>query len=227
MTTSGQTAWLLTVRDLVKQAMSEIGVLSPGEEPDAAEMDDCIVRLNAMLKSWATVGGLSFLEGTTTVTVPAATASVALALGIRSINSARVVESTTNHRAMVPYNRSQYQSLPNKIAVGTPTVYYVSDAGETATLNVWPVPAAATTISVDYGRTIETVTDPSETLDMPQEWQEAVYLNLASRIASMYGATRLDPTAVQDVMARADRIYGRLLDADRPDSYFFEPYDGY
>ncbi len=227
MPTSGETAWLLTVRDLVKQAMLELGVIAPGEEPDASEMNDCIVRLNAMLKSWATIGGLSFLEGTTTVTVPAATASVALGLGIRSINSARVVESATNHRAMGAFNRSQYHSLPNKVAVGTPTVYYVSDAGETATLNVWPVPAAETTITLDYGRTIETVTDPSETIDIPQEWQEAVYLNLAARIASMFGTTRLDPSTVQDVMGRADRVYGRLLDADRPDSYFFEPYEGY
>lgn len=227
MTTSGTTTWSMTARDLVKQAMIEIGALSVGEEPEADEMADSIVRLNAMLKSWSTEGGFGFLEATGTVTIPANTSSGVLAAGIRNIGSARVVVSATNHRAMQAFNRSQYQSLPNKAATGSPTIYYLADNGDTTTMHVWPVPTAITTISIDYGRVIETVTDASETLDLPQEWQEAVYLGLASRIAGMFGASRVDPAMVGDVKERGERLYNRLLDAERPDSYSFEPYGTY
>lgn len=216
----------MTARDIVKQAMIEIGVLSTGEEPDASEMLDSIVRLNAMLKTWS-AEGLGHLEATGTVTIPANSSSGVLPTGIRSIYSARVIVSTTNHRQMVPYNRSQYQMLPNKIARGSPTVYYLSDNGNQTTMYVWPVPTAITTIAIDYGRTIEAVTDASETIDAPQEWQEAMYLGLGARIAGMFGATRLDPAMVADCKDRAERAYNLLLDSDRPDSYFFEPFDRY
>lgn len=227
MTTSGVTVWNLTARDIVKQAMIEIGVLSTGEEPEASEMQDSLVRLNAMLKTWATAGGLGHLETTGTVTIPANASSGVLASGIRNINSARVVTSATNHRQMVPFNRSQYQMLPNKTATGSPTAYYLQDSGDSTTMYVWPVPTAITTISIDYGRVIETVTDASQTLDIPQEWQEAAYLGLAARIAGMFGATRLDARMVSEVKERAERAYARLLDNDRPDSYYFEPFERY
>ena len=35
----------------------------------------------------------------------------------------------------------------------------------------------------------------------------------------MFGATRIDTATVQRVDARAAALYGRMLDADRPDTY--------
>lgn len=225
MTTSGVTTWSLTARDIVKEAMLELNILSPGEEPEAEELQRCLVRLNGLLKSSSTVGGFGFLEATGTVTIPAGAASGVLPAGVRSINTARVVVSSTYHRQMQPFNRTQYLSLPNKIASGSPTIYYISDTGDTTTMYVWPVPTAITTIAVDYTRTIETVTDGTETLDLPQEWQEAAYLALAVRIAPMFGTARIDPQTLALVEQRAERLAGALLDAERPDSYFFEAWD--
>jgi hypothetical protein len=36
----------------------------------------------------------------------------------------------------------------------------------------------------------------------------------------------MDPATVQQIQGRASAAYQYLLDMDRPDSYFFEPYDG-
>src|SRR5687768_7650187 len=125
MTTSGETAWELTARDVVKHAMQELGVLSLGEEPEAAELEGCLVRLNAMLKSWSTKANL-FREATGEVTIPGGDASGTLSPEIRDISSVRVVVSATQERQIYPWQRSQYLSLPNKEAVGSPTAYYVS-----------------------------------------------------------------------------------------------------
>lgn len=222
MTTSGETAWVVTARDIAKHAMHELGVLSLGEEPESAELEGCLVRLNAMLKSWSTKANL-FREATGELTIPAGDASGTLPPEIRDISSVRVVVSATQERQLYPWARSQYLSLPNKAATGSPTAYYVSQQAGGDVLHVWPVSATELTLKIDYSRTAETVTNGAETLDIPQEWHEAVYLGLAARIAGMFGATRIDPGTVANVTARAEALYQQLLDSDRPDAYYFGP----
>jgi len=222
MTTSGETAWTLTARDIVKHAMQEIGALSVGEEPESAELTACLVRLNAMLKSWSTKANL-FREATGVVTVPGGDGSGVLPPEIRDISSVRLVVSATQERILYPWQRTDYYSLPNKASVGSPTIYYLSQQSGGDVLYLWPVSATDVTLKVDYSRTAETVTNGAETLDIPQEWHEAVYLGLASRIAGMFGATRIDPGTVADVKQRAEVLYQQFLDSDRPDSYTFGP----
>jgi hypothetical protein len=88
---------------------------------------------------------------------------------------------------------------------------------------VWPVPSTPITLEIDYRRAVETVTDINETLDIPQDWQEAAIQGLASRMANMFGSTRTDPQTVSRIDSRAAAEYQRLLDRDRPDAYHFEP----
>src|SRR5688500_17897999 len=100
MTTSGVTAWSLSALDIVRTAMQELGTIEAGVEPDAEEFDDCILRLNGMLKSWEVRGVTLMREASVTIATTAATASVTLAAGIRSISSARLVVSATNERRL-------------------------------------------------------------------------------------------------------------------------------
>jgi hypothetical protein len=144
-------------------------------------------------------------------------ASGTLDAGIRSISSARLVNSSTSHRTLWPMDRSQYLSLPNKAAVGAPTMFYLSRERDAAVLYLWPVSATDVTIAIDYDRVPETVTDGSETLDIREELQEAVYANLAVRIAGIFGQQ-----APPELAQRAASLEMQMLDAERPDSYFFE-----
>jgi hypothetical protein len=222
MSTSGVTAWSLTARQIVAQAMVELGLLSSGAEPEAAEMDDCLVRLNGMLKSWQGEANL-FRETEATVSVTGGSGVVTLPASVRDVASVRHVISGTNHRLLAPWNRSQYLSLPNKASAGSPTIYYLSRQRDAAELHIWPVPSTNVTLKIDYSRVADTVTDGAQTLDIPQEWHEAVILGLAARIAGMFGASRADPATVADVKQRAEMLYQQMLDRDRPDAYVFEP----
>lgn len=220
MTVSGVTDWPLTAGEIVAQAMYELGELSQGEEPDGDEMEDGILRLNAMLRSWGGEGNM-FREASSTLALAAGVASVALAADIRDVSSVRYVGSY--NRPLAAWNRGQFYSLPNRTQLGTPIAYYVSEAISGRTLNVWPVPSAACVLELDYSRQAQTVTDPSETVDVPEEWQEALILGLASRLAAMFGTTDTQPGKVARIDARAQATYQRLLDRDRPDTYVFEP----
>jgi hypothetical protein len=224
MATSGITDWPLTAEQFVTQACYELGEYSAGEVPDAEIMEDGILRLNAMLKGWEGEGNL-FREATETVTVPAGTGTVAAPNGTRDISSVRHTVSATYSRQLAEWNRGEFYSLPNRAqttATG-PSAFYVSKTISGLTIHVWPVPSADIDLELDYSRIGETVTDPSQTVDVPQEWQECVILGLASRMASMLGTTRIDPATVQRIDAKATTIYQKLLDRDRPNSYIFEP----
>lgn len=222
MSTSGITDWPLTAEDIVTQAMYELGELSQGDDPDGEEMEDGILRLNSMLRTWAGEGNL-FREATGTLALGAGVASGTLPAEVRDVSSVRLIQSATNSRSLAAWNRGELYSLPNRAATGSPVAYYVGETITGRTITVWPVSSGSITLEVDYSRQPQTVTDPSETVDVPEEWGEALILGLASRLASMFGTTETAPTKVARIDQRAQALYQKLLDRDRPDVYVFEP----
>lgn len=217
MTTSGVTAWSLTAGEIVRAALGELAVLDPGSDPEASEQTDCLLRLNAMLKSWSLKGVSLYRETSSTITTTGAVASVTLSAAIRNISSARLVVSATNERQLWPFNRTDYFQIPNKTAAGSPTTYYLDRQRDASVLYLWPVSATAATIKLDYDRIPETVTAATQTLDIREELQETVYANLAVRIAGIFGQT-----PGPELVARALSLETQMLDSERPDFYTFE-----
>lgn len=218
MTSSGVTAWELTAREIVRAAMGELATIEPGTEPDDDELQDCLIRLNAMLHSWQLRGVALSHQTTGTVTTVGGEASGTLDGDIRSISSARLVVSATQDRPLYPVDRSQYLTLPNKTQAGQPTMYYFERGRGGVQLYLWPVSATPATISIDYDRMTETVTDGAQTIDIREELQETVYSNLALRIAGMFSNIPPGPELVR----RATILEQRMFDAERPDAYYFE-----
>src|SRR5689334_7114176 len=141
MTTSGITDWPLTVAEVVRHALVELGAISSGEEPEATEEADAMVRLNGMLKTWSTKANL-FREATGTLTVLGGTGAGTLPSEVRQLNSARLIVSSTYQRPLLQWNRDQYYSMPNRAAVGNPTIFYLSRTPTASEIRIWPVPAA-------------------------------------------------------------------------------------
>jgi hypothetical protein len=217
MATSGVTAWAVTAREFVTQGLRDRGILGSGEDPSNDELNDCLFRLNGILTRIGAKASALWREASGTITVTAGTPTVALAAGIREIVSARVVISAANHRQLALWERDEYFSLPNKTASGTPTIMYVSKGPSVSTAYVWPVPTANTTIATDYLRAPEIVTDAGQTLDFPEEYNDDIVTMLARRCWSMFREGDPPATLVID----ADAAERRILDAGRPESYFF------
>lgn len=216
MTTSGTTEWSLTARDIITAALQENAILPFGETPEAAETEACLLRLNAILKSWQI--GLQ-LQAEATVTVPGGSASGTIAEDVETILSARLVQSATNQRTLARWERDEYLSLPNKASVGSPTIFYTAEQTDAATLYLWPVSATDITLKIDYLRKPETVTDINETVDLPQKYHEALYANLAVRCAGLFGVS---PS--QELTMRAERLRREAEDAERPAAYTMGAY---
>jgi hypothetical protein len=214
MTTSGTTAFSNTARDFVKQALLENAIIAFGDDPESDEMTACIFRLNAMLKTWGT-RELGWKQDVYTASGTANTATITLPVYVREVNGARYLESATNERAMSRFERDDYAVLPNKAAKGTPSIYNVEQTSGALVLSVWPVPTANFSLKLDIDRALDTVTDPSETIDIPEEWTECVMTNLALRCCNIFGA---EPTS--ELVQRAQLSERELFDAYRPASYF-------
>lgn len=214
MTTSGTTAFSTTARDFVKNALLENGIIAFGDDPEAEEMTACLFRLNAMLKTWGT-RGLGWKQEVYTASGTADTATITLPVYVREVNGARFVESATNERAMSRFERDDYAALPNKAAKGTPSIYNIDQNAGALVLSVWPVPTANFSLKLDIDRALDTVTDATQTIDIPEEWTECVMINLALRCCNVFGVS---PTP--ELAQRAQLSERELFDAYRPASYF-------
>jgi hypothetical protein len=220
MTTSGVIASTMTVSDIVTMAMRELGLLSAGETPTGQELQDGITQLNWLMKSWQVNGVTSWRDTESSLVFPTGTATMQLDPYCLDVLEARLVQSPGYERPLQRWVLGQYRQIPNKAIPGWPTAFTISKTRDTISMTVWPVPNQDLTVNYSYSRVIQDVTDGAETLDVPQEWLEAVYLGLAARMLNSYGAARLDPTAAQIVIQRAAALEQKLLDADRPASVF-------
>lgn len=220
MTTSGTINSGLYVSDIVQQAMIEMGVLSSGEAPTGDELTDAIRVLNWMLKSWQARGVTSWRNTDGTVVFPSGTATMPLDPFCLDVLDARLVQSPGYERPLQRWELAQYRQIPNKTTPGFPTAYTIVKADNTISMTLWPVPNAELTVLYSYPRVIEDVTDGTQTLDIPQEWQEAAYVALAARLCQQFGVTRLDPATAQILQQRASALEQLLLDQDRPASVY-------
>jgi hypothetical protein len=91
-----------------------------------------------------------------------------------------------------PMNYLSYQDyfeLPDKIrSSGTPVSYNYDRQLNVARIRVWPVPNDVKTLmKITYAAKIQDFDNNDNTSDFPQEWEDALVLNLAVRLAPSFG----------------------------------------
>lgn len=210
----------MTAAEVVTAALQELGVLSAGEQPDGEELVLGLRSLNFMFKGWSTRGLTSWRNEEGAVIAAAGAREVALDPYCNGVAEVRAVQAANYERPLQRWELAQYRQIPNKAAIGTPTAYAVSKTADAVALLVWPVPVSDTTLLYTYSRVIEDVTDGAQTLDVPQEWLEAVYVALAARLAQAFGVTRIDPATTQIIIQRALSLENELFAADQPASFY-------
>lgn len=224
MSTSGQIGGKLIVKDYITTAMELLGVLAPGNEPEADEYDSGIRYLNNMLKAWQSDGCNLWRDEVVEIVWPAATAECDLSPTVIDVISARYVQSTTFERWLARWERGDYDVLPNKISAGTPTIFVFVKTTSNPKMILWPVPPAEVTIKANIARVTEDVTAVDQEVDIPQEWAECVYYNLAVKMAGTMATGRVDPRREGQLRNDAAEMYARMASFDRPGSYTFEPW---
>lgn len=219
MTTSGTISATLVARQIVTRAMQKLVIVALGETPTSDEMTDGVTELGLMLKSWQTDVNLWREEELTlTATTPETT------LDPRCIDVIEARLATPYERPLARWEWGHYLTIPTKAQVGSPSCYTVRKQRDSLTLLLWPAPSVSRPASIIYtaARVIEDVTDPEQTIDVPQEWLEAIVLQLAGRLAPSYGESAM--SAYAGFAPRAELLLTQMRDLDRPASYSMGAY---
>ena len=97
----------------------------------------------------------------------------------------------SNTNLEVPLNDLSYEDffdLPNKSNTGTVNSCNFDRQLSKYIIRLWPVPENVDfQLKFTHTERIQDVTSTTQTIDFPQEWEDAIVLNLAVRIAVMFG----------------------------------------
>jgi len=209
----------MDVQTLLKASMRLIGVIATGETPEAAEMQDGLETLNLMLGSWSakrmmipvlTAENFPLVAGTASYTIGSG-ATFDTKRPIR-IESAFIRDSSSIDTPIEIIYRDKYNAHVLKTTQGRPEQLFYEDTYPTGTVFVTYVPDEAYTLFINSWKALTQLTGLTTSIDMPNEYLDALKYNLAIRIAPEYGVS-----IPEEVAAIAKDTYDTLKTLNAPD----------
>ena len=172
-----------TVRDIVSDALLDLGVSVIGQTPIAENMALGVRHLSRIMKTWNAKGYSQFLKASQTVTLTTGASYI-----LAPVRPIKILDARFNRNGietpMIEITRNEYDELPLKDTTGQPTQFYYDRQKEAAIFYVWPLlnVAAGETIEMTYEREPEDISSPNDAIDLPAEWYDAAVLTLAARL---------------------------------------------
>ena len=204
--------------DICNAALRKIGVVAIGQVASAEEVQTAEYALTRMLRSWQNRGYNLWAVSVGEVTLTTETSyTVTRAVEMQSVRFRR----GTTDMPMRQMTRAEYDQLPVKTTIGTPTSWYYDKQALTGQLYIWPALAVAageilrTTYLREY-----TPGAQADIIATPPEWEDAIVYGLAARLMDDFGIMN------QSVLGRAEEELRQALALDREGSVFFIG-DGY
>jgi len=118
---------------------------------------------------------------------------------------------------------AEYFDLPTKNQTGVITSYNYDRQRDYALIRLWYVPdSVQDLVSFTFERKIEDFNHPDNTADFPQEWLDALTVNLAPRLAKFFGKNQGEK--YNNLVLEAKESLEAMLSFDNePGSIFFRP----
>jgi hypothetical protein len=224
VTTSGTTTFELTTTQIIARAFKRLGIAQEGEALTALMYEDGRDELNLLINEWNAAEHLWIQEEGTVALVASQPSYVVSPRALRIWNC-RYRQSGGTDVPMTKFSRQEYLDQPNKTtSPSIPVNYYFDPKVSTGTLYLWPAPSAQTiasglTIHYDYFRFMSIQVASNDTLDMPQQWQQALIWNLANNLETQYPVN--DPKLADKIERRAGQTFAAISGWDNEDASIF------
>jgi hypothetical protein len=207
---------MMNAGDVINDALRKIGVAAQDEPATADQVVAGLRALNRLLRSMQNRQPDLWLVSSQDIAL-SNLAAQNIGCCARAVRSARLVRTNGTELPMQELTRQEYDDLPNKASAGTPTTYYYDRQLCDGTIYVWPVlrAPAGEVLRITYERKVNDAASVGATVDMPDEWEEALVYGLAARLADDYGV------AAPSVVGRAEEELRLVLSRDREGSIFF------
>lgn len=210
-----------TVRDIVIDALSEIGAYSPGESLSAADAAIGLRRFQSQLDSWAAERLTLSRQSRLAVTWPTSTSTQTIGPSGGDITAARpvwineltYVVAGSSPAVEVPLGPMDQDSYANQSIKGLTSAYplnYFYQTQPTSVLGelfLWPQPSQQLTLYLYAPVAIDVPITLEDTLYGPPGYQDAFMYQLALRLCTPFGAEvpPLLPKLAQEAWARMQR----------------------
>jgi hypothetical protein len=191
----------MTARELITQAMQEIGAIAASEVASDADAQAGLTRLNSLLDLWQTerltIYNLdrvlySLVVGQSAYTIGAiGTPDFAAAVRPTYIQHVGIIWNSGGIPTEIPIeiiSDDQYAALIKTVTSSLPTKLYYNPTFPLGTIYLWPVPTDATVqIALYLPMPLTSVASLTTALVLAPGYAEAIRYNLALRLAPIFG----------------------------------------
>jgi hypothetical protein len=183
--------------------------------------DNAGVQMNDKTRFWTTIKSVDSATQVTLYTVLPSASTIGNTLFTfttliqrpkRILSFRRKTYADDNEIPVLSWSRNQYFNQVNKSSQGTVVNCYYSPQLTNGRLYVWQTASSVNDfVRFTFERPLDVVTSGTQTIDFPEEWQEAMIYNVAARLADDYDTP---PAKMQSVNAKAIQFLDDLLGWD-------------
>lgn len=209
------------VRNIAKDALTEIGAYAQGEDISAADGSLCLLRIQNMIDSWQADRLTLSIQAAITITWPASTSTQTIGpsgaditnqrpVWINSMNYVIPGSSPEVESYMGQLDPDQYAQLTIKaLSSGLPQQFFYQTSVDSilGTIFIWPQPDQQITLKMYTPQAVGVPATLDSILLGPPGYQEAFMYQLALRLCTPFGKSvpPLLPKLAQDAMATMKR----------------------
>jgi hypothetical protein len=186
-------------------------VISVASSTGMVALDFAGILLADGTRHWTTLASVdSSIQVTLTTGITNATLSGAtlftftnlIQRPLRISSSRRKTFGVDSEIQVFSWSRNEYFNQVNKTGQGTVVQAYYSPLRTNGRYYVWQTASSANDyLRVSFERPIQDIDLETETLDIPQEWQETVIYNLAARLGAIYSVPMQKMQTIMQVAA--------------------------
>ena len=191
-------------------------VLSVASTTGMAVSDNVGIKLDDDTRHWTTIVSV---DSSTQITITTGLPSIAsennsvftfttyIQRPLDVTDSRRKTFDEDNEIEIDEWSRQEYFNQVNKESQGTPVNWYYSPLLNQGRFYVWQTASDPDQlIRFTFYRTLEDIDNNSNNVDFPQEWEEALTYNLATRVGVNNGVVSEDPVRFNFIVQRAQEL---------------------
>ena len=215
MTISSTSDFTISGGQIIKDALSLLGVIDAGGVIDASSSSYCLRTLNMMVKKLATTANL-WVTTDVTHTLTPGTESYTVGKGLDidifrplKLHTCRREDSSGVQIPVEVISRQEYMDQPTKNTQSAALMVYYDPQLNNGVLYVWPTGTATENkLILTFKRPLRDFDTNENNPDFPQEWYLALVYSLATAIAPAFvGAIPKDIASESAILLRELRNY--------------------
>lgn len=190
-----------TVRDIIKLALKDAGVVGVGQSPLAEDTNDAFTKLNWMISQWqrkrwiiyhlvdlalTSTGAQTYTVGPTGDFVTSVRPDKLEAAFFRQLINSQ--PNQVDYPLTIIPSREDYSRIALKKLQTFPQAIFYDAGYPNGTIYPWPVPQSVIyEIHLVVKSPLQSFANLSDVVNLPEEYYSAIHLNLVVRLWAQYG----------------------------------------